>query len=410
MSRRRGFSLIELLIVVGVIAILATMSLVVMKDILDQSREDATAMTVTKVSELLEERITAFDRAASRGLVSQHATQVEADAKAAFGLPFNSRTRLLRKRVSEIIARKLLFRENFPQRFAEMVDTRDVVGGSAGPNLIPDIMEAQLRDPVSGDLTFDLSLHKPETESAELLYFMLTQMPVFGVAPVAGDGFNSGEVKDTDGDGLPEFVDAWAQPLRFYRWPTRLIDVDQFDTDDTTTVVEGVIAPSEREFANLLIRALPQANGITRDPLLIDPDDTIGRLGFELQRLNTAPIDLSLLYNEAQFHTIDVFHTPLIISAGEDGVLGLAEPWYVDGDWNGDGAVDGDPPGLSSNRAGTYSEDPNGNNAHDGIYGNLGSPEDFDQDGVITLADLDAVLDSMTDNITNRNRRAGGSN
>src|SRR5262249_38680487 len=27
------------------------------------------------------------------------------------------------------------------------------------------------------------------------------------------------EVQDTDNDGLPEFVDAWGEPLQFYRWP-----------------------------------------------------------------------------------------------------------------------------------------------------------------------------------------------
>ena len=33
------------------------------------------------------------------------------------------------------------------------------------------------------------------------------------------DDFSDREVKDTDGDGLPEFVDAWGQPLQFFRWP-----------------------------------------------------------------------------------------------------------------------------------------------------------------------------------------------
>ena len=33
------------------------------------------------------------------------------------------------------------------------------------------------------------------------------------------DDFTDREVQDTDGDGLPEFVDAWGQPLQFYRWP-----------------------------------------------------------------------------------------------------------------------------------------------------------------------------------------------
>ncbi len=33
------------------------------------------------------------------------------------------------------------------------------------------------------------------------------------------DDFTSKEVQDTDGDGLMEFVDAWGEPLQFYRWP-----------------------------------------------------------------------------------------------------------------------------------------------------------------------------------------------
>ena len=33
------------------------------------------------------------------------------------------------------------------------------------------------------------------------------------------DDFTDREVQDTDGDGLPEFVDAWGQPLQFFRWP-----------------------------------------------------------------------------------------------------------------------------------------------------------------------------------------------
>lgn len=409
MTSRRGFSLIELLTVIAIIAVLAALSIVVMTGMLDQAREDATAMTVTKVSELLEERVTAFDRAANGALLSQAGDNLEQNAKRAFNLPFTGvEPRLLRKRVSEIIARKVLFQQNFPQRFSEMTDVRNVVAGTSGAspfNRIPDLLEENLRDPNTGALTFDLATHTPESESSELLYFMLTRMPVFGVAPVASDGFNSGEVADTDNDGLPEFIDAWGNPLRFYRWPTRLIDVDNFDTDSTMPGIQGIIAPVEREFASLLIRGLPNQNGITRDPLLVDPDDTIGRIGFELQRLhpsNNAP-DLSLLYNEASFHTLDVFHTPIVMSAGSDGVIGLAEPWFIDADRNGNGAVDTDPDPR-------YSEDPNGNGSHDNIFGNLASPPDADGDGDVDIDDLNAVLDSLTDNITNRNRRAGGSN
>ena len=52
---------------------------------------------------------------------------------------------------------------------------------------------------------------------------MLYAILVEGVGPLGSvfsrDDFSDREVKDTDGDGLPEFVDAWGQPLQFFRWP-----------------------------------------------------------------------------------------------------------------------------------------------------------------------------------------------
>jgi prepilin-type N-terminal cleavage/methylation domain-containing protein len=59
----------------------------------------------------------------------------------------------------------------------------------------------------------------PETARAEVLYAILVE----GVGPLGSffnrDDFTDAQVKDTDGDGLPEFVDAWGQPLQFFRWP-----------------------------------------------------------------------------------------------------------------------------------------------------------------------------------------------
>ena len=213
-----------------------------------------------------------------------------------------------------------------------------------------------------------------KAESSELLYFTLTKLAVFGASPVGDDEFLTGEVADTDNDGMLEFVDSWGEPLRFYRWPTRLIDPDYNPSarDD-----ENVVTSVEREVASLLIRDLPPeppetfedliGDGVfssrkPRDPLKIDPDDPIGRIGFELARLNgvdDAP-DLSLQFNEAGFHSPDVFHTPLVVSSGPDRVLGLFEPTDT---------------------------------------ANLGN-----------LAQYSGTVSELSDNITNRNRRAGGLN
>ncbi len=66
----------------------------------------------------------------------------------------------------------------------------------------------------------NLNNHAHITARSEMLYALLVE----GNGPFGSafnrDDFTDKEVRDTDGDGLPEFVDAWGQPLQFYRWPT----------------------------------------------------------------------------------------------------------------------------------------------------------------------------------------------
>ncbi|MFO0909983.1 MAG: prepilin-type N-terminal cleavage/methylation domain-containing protein [Isosphaeraceae bacterium] len=72
---------------------------------------------------------------------------------------------------------------------------------------------------LSGAMLGLLRNHTHKTARSEVLYALL----VNGQGPLGSiftpDDFNDSEVKDTDGDGLPEFVDAWGEPLQFYRWP-----------------------------------------------------------------------------------------------------------------------------------------------------------------------------------------------
>ena len=69
------------------------------------------------------------------------------------------------------------------------------------------------------NLVSNLHSHTHNTARAEMLYAILVE----GAGPLGSvfnrDDFTDKEVKDTDGDGLPEFVDAWGQPLQFFRWP-----------------------------------------------------------------------------------------------------------------------------------------------------------------------------------------------
>lgn len=64
-----------------------------------------------------------------------------------------------------------------------------------------------------------MAAHKHVTARSEMLYALL----VNGAGPFGSafqpEDFTAKEVQDTDGDGLLEFVDAWGQPLQFFRWP-----------------------------------------------------------------------------------------------------------------------------------------------------------------------------------------------
>jgi len=394
LKSRRAFTLLELLIVISIIALLMTMSLSVMFGLLSQAEEEATITTVRKVDALLQQRIEAFNRAftGNRKQAAVANIGVVLANQNIFGV---------RDDVKEILAKKALFRFEFPQRIAERLlfgdpDTivagipdsifRAVAAPTARQQLVNEGNSTPSDNEIRNRVISNWARHRPETESAALLHFTLLASGSFGVGSVDGDRFTAQEVADTDGDGLPEFIDAWGNPLRFYRWPTRLIDItapfpfqpvlsNPSDNTDTRQIIG-----QERELANLLFKGLsppplPLPNGaFPRDLLLTDPDDPVGRLYSELERLDG--IDGRPLFanefNEAKYHTPETYHTPLVVSAGLDGMLGLREPNDTDGSTT---------------------------------FGNLAQ---LAGTTVLAPAPTNQVRDQLTDNITNRNRRAGG--
>ncbi len=376
--------MVELLIVIAIIALLMSLTFSVMYGLTTQAEEVATTTTVRKIDALLQQRMDAFNRAfkGNRLDAAVSIVSVTLAGQQIFGV---------REEVKEILAKKRSFRFEFPQRLDERLFEEHPPTGTA-PKVagLPDSLfkafaEPEARQqlvnegnatPTAQDVldraTQNWQKHRPETESAELLYFALTASTSYGVGAVDTDRFTDEEVADTDEDGLPEFVDAWGQPLRFYRWPTRLIDRNPpvpftpvlADPADATDV--RAIPMIDRDRAGLLFRGLsppplPLPNGVLpRDLLLTDPDDPVGRLYSELERLdgtNGKPL-FAAEFNEAKYHTPETFHAPLVVSAGADGELGLLEPNDT------------------------------------GRFGNL--------------AQFDGNDDALTDNITNRNRRVGG--
>ena len=409
---RRAFTLLELLIVVAIIGLMMAMSVVVMRGFADQARAEATSATIQKIQKLVEQRTEAFERAfrgsrrdAAMAIIRRKLADPNSDGDSSDGVFGVSEA------VVEILAKKALYRFEFPQRFEDRIlvtgfgDSVTHVPGLPDTvflNVLAPIARAKLGlpdttslyDPVIvAEATTLFANHTASTtslatESSELLYFLLLKSGNYGASSVDSDRFTDLEVQDLDGDGLPEFVDAWGQPLRFYRWPTRLIDIDAPSpflpslpnlTDSTDT---RQILPIERALANIVMKGLPPEpfalpNGVVpRDALLTDPDDPVGRLYAELERLDGTNgfANLAVEYNEANYHTPDTFHAPLIISSGPDEQLGLFEP----NDTANLGNVAAFPPDLNGNST------------------------------PLELGDLQLVQELLLDNITSRNKRSGG--
>ncbi len=436
MVRGRGaFTLLEILVVVAIIAILVGFMGATIRNSARKAREAATIATIQKIDGLLQDRLEGFERwfATSPDIQrrvlafeAQLANVTEDDLGNRDGTlqPFedlngngmNDRGVLrLSREVIRGYLRKRLFREQFPQRFEEMLPNSNVVPATTA---LPAVM---VSDP---QIAFDATKHRRRTESSALLYYALTKMPVYGVPPVGESEFGTNEFRDTDGDGLMEFVDGWGRPLRFYRWPTRLLKpngaygIDGVPGNGGTTFAsygvlgtDDVIIPTNiRELASLLIGGLPSGPVVPGqwDLLSEDPEDPAGEIMTELKRQFASGIHAYPTfpasspsspgrYQEPYYPTLDTFSTPLILSVGPDGVAAGDAPESADG-------LDETGLGLFEPYWGI---DTNGDGIADSEIGILAQPRGLTISGGQYVIPSD-MFSALSDNLTNRNRRAGG--
>jgi len=249
-----GYTLVELMIVITIIAILLAIFVPIGMDVLGLSREAATKTTLKKVHELLQKRLEAFNR------------DYPDDFQRRRGRRFSPAN------PSDIMDRKRRFKQMF------LVDAN------------------RAADPPSG------------ADSAEVLYRLLTDTETFGTAAEDASEFGTIEVGDSDDDGNMEFLDGWGRPIRYYPYPTRLFKPGGHQANQPNGGVDTTRG------ATILFGSL-----VSEEELNRDQDDPFGVLldqQFARQRG----------FNERDFHTFSTYHTPLVVSAGPDGELGLFEP------------------------------------------------------------------------------------
>lgn len=284
--KRRGFTLVEILIVVSIISVLLYFAVQVMGALLTNAREAATQTTIRKVQRMLNERAEALDRLMQRTGYLQSTSEYTGTALALSAGDQN---------LQKILARKLLAKKYFPQRAAE-------VYVALQPNVAP------------------------TWSNGDILYDFLTQSNTLGSFSVGADAFSTSEAKDTNGNNRPEFIDAWGNPLRFYRWPTRLFRRNPYW--DASGTNPNPIDATDVANVRVLLSTLPSFTGDPNVDLARDPDDPLRKC----TRFNpngppgALQVDFESLGGAGSFHTPATYHVMLVVSAGPDGVLGLHEP------------------------------------------------------------------------------------
>lgn len=315
---RPGFSLIELLVVISIIAILVSSIAVYFGSILGSARRSATATTLRKLDSLVQARFeelrTNFKEQEDKR--SRANTSTAADAQRNWLILLSSAEQLTLTGVptsAKLVVIKLdRYRGTFPQREEDLFGADGVESTTTDNSPLLAVWRG-----------FNPSTRTDRTlESSELLNLALT----FGISAGAGkevvDSLKKQHVQDKDvpPNGLAELYDDWGKPLRFYNAPTRLIRPSGADMLTTS---------AQYALANQLMTGIPPlpasatnfTSAFNQDPL--DPKGA-------LRQLSTGslppPRYVPSATVETLFHTVDTYYRPMIVSCGEDEQLGLGEP------------------------------------------------------------------------------------
>jgi prepilin-type N-terminal cleavage/methylation domain-containing protein len=249
-----AFTLVELMVVLVIIAMLSSLTLMGLAGVRGRGKVAKTKSTIRKLDDCVSEILASYvDR---RTQVDQAASSVwyacYRDAAGFHGpkLPQqNWPAPVTNERAVQLaFARTRLYQARQCQIF-EMPDCWDDVPNVNPKNPIPvDAIPLHARrDIIAAFSSKGTALQKLADEKSEKIgrehgpaecLFMIVASSLYGASEL--EHFRSDEVADTDGDGAPEFIDSWGNPLLFLRWAPGFVSMRQ-------PAVAGPPLPADRD-------------------------------------------------------------------------------------------------------------------------------------------------------------------
>lgn len=251
--RRRAFTLVELLVVITIIGILASLLLGTLFFAGEKARATRTRSMVARLDQAVTirwetyrtRRVPIDPQAALAGNANVHAMLDFFVANRALAddalvndppLPFYGGGNPFQISAVRLMALRELQRLELPHRWADVTEDSSQHPTAPAPTLAflgtwPSLSRAYLSR-YNGNALADGTLAAPTDlyQGAECLYLIVT-MGAQGDDVDSADKFRSADVGDVDEDGMLEFLDGWGRPISFIRWAPGFVSELQPDAD-----------------------------------------------------------------------------------------------------------------------------------------------------------------------------------